>query len=272
MEPPFSRDGIMRLPFGTAHLQLQLHNNSLRHYKIYLTPVHVERTYIWLLQSTGFSNTKVIQCKIEIRRAISHCGMHFHSSIVANGHSEYLKDVTRDQCNQMHKIGRFLVTPSIQVSKLRVNETSFRSVNLAGSVTPIGDCTGTQLCDPYGTWNNVVVQAIFKITLQEHYATIHLNSNRIQLGTGILCTLSDTYCTEVEYGQTFWDTLPNDVCNFNKYEVIYEGPANKTHDNTTDNSETLYRLTTVDITFALAEKQENQFVVMFQYKPNIQNH
>ena len=40
------------------------------------------------------------------------------------------------------------------------------------SVTPNGDCTGTQFSDPYGTWNDIVVQAIFKITLQEHYATI----------------------------------------------------------------------------------------------------
>ena len=52
--------------------------------------VHVERTYIELLQLSGFSNTKLIQCKIEIRRAISHCGMHSHSSIVANGHSKYI--------------------------------------------------------------------------------------------------------------------------------------------------------------------------------------
>ena len=35
--------------------------------------VHVERTYIQLLQLTGFSNTKVIQCKIQIRRAIVVC-------------------------------------------------------------------------------------------------------------------------------------------------------------------------------------------------------
>ena len=151
--------------------------------------VHFERTYIQLLQLTGFSNTKVIQCKIEIRRAISHCGMQSHSSIFANDHSEYIHDVTRDQCNQMHTIGTFLVSSSLQIWKLKVNETSFHSVTLAGSVTPNGDCTGTEFSDPYGTWNNDVVQAIFKITLQEHYATIHLNSNKIQLGSGITCTL-----------------------------------------------------------------------------------
>ena len=154
----------------------------------------------------------------------------------------------------MHTIGTFLVTPSLQISKLKGNETSFHSVTLAGSVTPNWDCTGTQFSDPYETWNNVVVQAIFKITVQEHYENIHLSSNKIQLGTGITCALSDIFCTDVEYGQTFWDTLPNDVCNFNKYGIIYEGPANKTYDNTTDNTETFYSLTTEDITFLLAEK------------------
>ena len=44
--------------------------------------VHVEKTYIELLQITGFSNTKVIQ---------------------------------------IHTMENFLVTPSIQISKLKVN-------------------------------------------------------------------------------------------------------------------------------------------------------
>ena len=216
--------------------------------------VHVEITYMQLLQLSGFSNTKVIQCKVKIRRAISHCGMHSLISIVASGHSEYIQDVARDQCNQIHTIATFLVDPSLQISKLKVNETLFHSVTLAGSVTPNGNCTGTQFSDPYGTWDNVVVQTVFKIIFQEHCATIYLNSNKIQLGSGIICILSDNNCTGVEYGKTFWNTLPNDVCNFNKYEVIYEGLANKTYDNTTDNYETLYPLTTENITFVLAEK------------------
>ena len=61
--------------------------------------VHGERTYIQLLQLTGFQNTKVIQCNVEIQRAISYCGMHSYISIVANSHSEYIQDVTQDQCN-----------------------------------------------------------------------------------------------------------------------------------------------------------------------------
>ena len=65
----------------------------------------------------------------------------------------------------MHTIGTFLVDPSLQISKFKVNETSFHSVTLAGSVTPNEDCTCIQFCDPFGTWNNVVVQAIFNSRL-----------------------------------------------------------------------------------------------------------
>ena len=55
----------------------------------------------------AFSNTKVIQCKVGVRRTISHCGMHSYSSIVANGHCEYIQDVTRAQTNELHTIGTF---------------------------------------------------------------------------------------------------------------------------------------------------------------------
>ena len=146
-------------------------------------------------------------------------------------------------------MGNFLVIPSVQTSKLKINETSYHTTTSAGSVTTYGDCTGTEFSDPYGTWNRVEVQAMFKITLQEHYATVHLNTDKIKLRSGVICTLPKTYCIGMEERQTFWSTLPNDVCNLKKYEVIYERPANKTHDNTTENSETLYSLTTNEMTF-----------------------
>ena len=132
--------------------------------------VNNEKTYIQLLQITGFSNNKVIQCKAEIHRAITYCGMHCHISVVANGHSKYIQEIFRDQSKQVHTTRNFLVTPSIQISNSKINETSYHTVTFAGSITTNGDCTGTQFSDPYGTWNSVVVQAIFKIILQEHYA------------------------------------------------------------------------------------------------------
>ena len=38
--------------------------------------LHIETTYIQLLQISDFTLTQVRQCKIEIRRTISYCGMH----------------------------------------------------------------------------------------------------------------------------------------------------------------------------------------------------
>ena len=61
--------------------------------------------------------------------------------------SEYKQDITCDQCNQMHAIETLLLKPSLQISKLKVNETSFHNVTPAGSVTLNGDCTGTQFSD-----------------------------------------------------------------------------------------------------------------------------
>ena len=77
--------------------------------------VHVEKTYIQLLQITGFLNTIVIQYKVEMHRAITYCGMHSHISVVANGHRKYIQEISRDQCKQMHTMGNVLVTPSVQV-------------------------------------------------------------------------------------------------------------------------------------------------------------
>ena len=61
----------------------------------------------------------------------------------------------------------------------------------------------------------------------------------------------------MEGGQTFWNPLPDDICNFNEYEILYEGFANKTCDNSTPNTDILYSLTTQDITFVLTQKAKN---------------
>ena len=61
----------------------------------------------------------------------------------------------------------------------------------------------------------------------------------------------------MEGGQTFWNPLPDDIWNFNKYEILYEGFANKTYDNSTPNTDILYSLTTQDITFVFTQSAKN---------------
>ena len=73
----------------------------------------------------------------------------------------------------------------------------------------------------------------------------------------ITCSLSESHYVDIEGGQTFWNPLPDEICNFNKYEILYEGFANKTYDNSTPNTDILYSLTTQDVTFVLTEKAKN---------------
>ena len=72
----------------------------------------------------------------------------------------------------------------------------------------------------------------------------------MHLKTGLTCPLSQSSCLDENGGYTFWDPLPKDICQFNKYQLLYEGVANKIQ----DDSETLFSLATQDITFILAQK------------------
>ena len=51
------------------------------------------------------------------------------------------------------------------------------------------NCSGTQYSDPFGAWNNVIVQGVIKITLQEYHTPVNLNTNKIHLRSGARCSL-----------------------------------------------------------------------------------
>ena len=156
----------------------------------------------------------------------------------------------------MHETGVFLVSLNTQVTDLKINRTSSHAIMLAGPTQVNGQCSGSQYSDLFGTWENVIVYAKYRITLQEYQAANNINTDEIHLKSGGICSLSDTTCTdEPGAGQTFWNPLPNFNCNFQKYIVQYEGSANKTYDNSTLNPQVIYSLTTNnDITFVLAQK------------------
>ena len=207
-------------------------------------------SYIQLIQFSNIATTPVMQCKVEIKRTIYHCGMHSHISVVENEEGEYLHEILHDVCEIMHNTGILKLGPPLIISNLRVNETSHHSVTLAGSIGINGECSGTQYSDPFGTWNNVVVQGSLKIKLSQHEGSVNLHNDRIHLKTGLTCPLSQSSCLDEDGGYTFWDPLPKDICQFNKYQLLYEGIANKIQDDT----ETLFSLATQDITFVLAQK------------------
>lgn len=64
---------------------------------------NVTSTRIQLLQLAEYNHTQVIRWKIEISHSMYYCGMHSNVSVVHNGEHDYLLDVSRKQCNQMHE-------------------------------------------------------------------------------------------------------------------------------------------------------------------------
>lgn len=213
--------------------------------------------YIQLLQLSDYNYAEVIQCKIEISRTIYHCGMHSHISAVHNGIANFVQEIGPVKCTRMFHDGTVIIGTSGIIDGLKPNQTTSRSIVLAGTIANDGRCKGTQYSDPYGTWDDVIVQGIAKISLKSFYAPVHLNSGKIKLRSGVTCILGDGFCIDPDDGYTFWKPMPTSSCNFHQYDVLYEGPATKVTDDITNlHSPTIYSLTTQDITFALTRTKE----------------
>ncbi|EGI70631.1 hypothetical protein G5I_00571 [Acromyrmex echinatior] len=67
-------------------------------------------------------------------------------------------------------------------------------------------CTVSAYSDPYENWGNVIILGNLKITLQDYIADVRINTNRVHLKLKVTCELSSTYCTDMEGGDTFWDS------------------------------------------------------------------
>lgn len=218
---------------------------------------NTSNTYVQLLQLTDYNHAEVIQCKVEISRTIYYCGMHSHVSVVRNGRADYIHETGYTQCSRMFQDGTLSLGVGNLVYGLKANQTTYRSLTLGGRINNDGTCKGTQYSDPYGTWDDVVVQASVKISMKSSYVPVKLNSGKIILKSGTVCTLSESFCMDSDDGYTYWKPVPISSCNFHQYDVLYEGPATRIKDDmTSPSSPVIYSLTTQDITFALTKTKE----------------
>ena len=69
---------------------------------------------------------------MEIHRTIYYCGMNSHISIVLNGENEYINDVSKSACQDVHKTGILTVSESHIVHGIKVNQTVTHNIILAG--------------------------------------------------------------------------------------------------------------------------------------------
>lgn len=68
------------------------------------------------------------------------------------------------------------------------------------------------------------------------------------------CLLAEGSCIDMVRGYTFWDTVPLDRCGFDHYGLLFKGLAKKMYDPTPNFQQTVYLLSTEDITSALIAK------------------
>ncbi|XP_070516639.1 uncharacterized protein [Cardiocondyla obscurior] len=178
--------------------------------------------------------------------------MHSHISAVSNGRMEYLLEISPSKCSRAIQDGIFSLGTGGEINGLKPNSTNTHSFMLAGTVGYDGRCEGTQYSDPYGTWSNVIVDALIRITLKTAYVPVNLNSGKIMLKSGTVCDLTRGTCVDSEDGHTFWKPIPTSSCNFHQYDVLYEGLATKLTSQAEDSTyATVYSLVTQDLTFAL---------------------
>lgn len=217
--------------------------------KIKETEPIISKVRIQLLQLIRHKESEIVQCKTEIDRTITYCGMHSHTSNVANGKRQYILEMDYQQCKRLIESNSIVLNNFVTIDNLKPNTTNHNSVTLAGHLGVDGSCKGTKYADQFGTWENVIVEASVKITYHHYTTRVNLKTNKILLKTGGECALSEEYCMENGY-YSFWRNLPSDDCNFIEYNSLYTGIATKFEANSHTNE--IYSVSTNDITFALS--------------------
>lgn len=211
--------------------------------------------YVQLIQSSDYSRTRVTQCRVEIDRTIYYCGMHSHISLVSNSRKQYVQELGNDACRRVHETGT-LVLSTVVIDRVTTNATSFRSVTLAGKAGIDGTCRGTDYTDGFGTWDNVVVQAVIRVVLKDFEASIKRSNDELILPSGTRCPASARSCLDADGAETYWAPLPADTCHFDRYDILYEGIATRLSAQGNQTTTIIYTVTTGETTFALTKTSE----------------
>jgi len=152
------------------------------------------------------------QCKMEIDRTILYCGIHTFLScdwIVA----EYICRLCQTLvANNYMK----LVHYPWETDHFRsITNSTITSSNVARSITVNGLLWN--LIDPYGIWDNGIVQVIIKIVFKDYEVLIKRASLQLILSSGQRCDTRWGECLNSENGQTFWLVVFQDTWSIRNF-------------------------------------------------------
>lgn len=175
-----------------------------------------------IVQTKIYEFREVFQCRIKIKRNIRRCSFFGYLEPVENGMAEFLLDLNRDQCKSMHLTRSFAYDTQHVLTDLKLNQTSIRSISLAGNAID-NSCNVGTYSDRFGTWNNVNVESVITITLISYIAKVDIIHDKILLRSGLACKYTETECNDIENGFAFWEHFQYEDCLERKIELIYQG-------------------------------------------------
>lgn len=186
-----------------------------------------EEVVIQLVQTAETDLVHVYQCKVEVLRGITHCGMHSHSSAVSGGLSSYIQEVSRDECMTMHRHGTYSFHGKM-ISNLARNGSTPFSMTIAGWANSAGSCSGAYYNSGMQEYKDVVVTASIQVTLVDYTTDTRKADKAVILKGGVVCPFSAMTCMDMTHGYTFWDSSHQGICEDTEYTVLYTGKVNVT--------------------------------------------
>nr|QPL15388.1 glycoprotein [Neuropteran chu-related virus OKIAV150] len=184
--------------------------------------------------STDFE-IDVYSCLVEVNRMVSHCGMHSHIGHVTFGYGSYIKKLGRNDClkaiNDKYLSFNHLGGKNMIFQNILPGHSYNQHQTFAGWTDNEGNCGSSYYADPLGSWKDVVVTGQVKLTIRKDKGVVVSTSNKLHFKNGIVCKYSLLECENMEYGESYWERLPEDSCDKVLHTVLYQGPATITKTN-----------------------------------------
>lgn len=189
-------------------------------------PNKVEKIHmIKLLQKTETKQIQFQACYIVADYLITKCASLDDAQVVSHGYFTELIQTGAVLCADAHLKRSYTFYPGITAHNLKINQTMYFSDVIKGTANRDGDCSGETFRTDKYEWDNVLVQAKYKIHLSEGTAIANSRDNVIILPTGTRLKLSDSYGIDSHKGEIVWQNNHKTDCTTDDFDTLYEGPA-----------------------------------------------
>lgn len=180
---------------------------------------------IKLLQKTETTMIKYQACYITADYLITRCSSLEDAQVVKNGFFSEIIQLGAKPCADAHKTYSIKLPYGHVVEQITINQTTLYSNTIIGIVNNNGDCKGATFKTEKESWEQVIVQAKYKIQLSEGTAVANSREDIIIMPTGTRLQLSKSYGIDTHKGEVTWDHNQQQDCTTSDYDTIYEGPA-----------------------------------------------